>query len=173
MKTYQLVLLIWLVYCLAFGLVLWEKWRKTDKSSKLPANILEANYTRLQALSNGIPPELPYTVQMLETGHLSLANRAGARSRAGARGVMQIMPFHAKGFGLKVSDLYHAKTNIRVGCRLLGERYKKYGGDIEKVLASYNGGGKAVDRRFRAYETRSYVKRGLKLYKELKNDTIS
>jgi hypothetical protein len=85
-----------------------------------------------------------------------------ARSRKGARGLMQIMPSTARRYG--VSNLYDPASNIEVGTRhlrLLLDRFP-----LRLALAAYNAGESAVER-FGGIppfaETRSYVDRILKL----------
>jgi hypothetical protein len=149
-------------------MVVWECTRRVEKRATIAPEVSIMQY---EARLAKIPIELPMTVYKLETGDFPKKGRERLVSKAGAIGLMQIMPFHAKGFGYKVKDLYKPEVNIKIGCKLLGERYKKYGGDIGKVLASYNGGhGQARLRQSqRCYETYWYVKRGLKIYKELTN----
>lgn len=65
-----------------------------------------------------------------------------ARSNAGAKGVMQLMPATAKAFGVK--DPYNAAQNIEAGARYLSQLIQKYNGDVAMALAHYNGGGGAV-----------------------------
>ncbi|CCQ75277.1 lytic transglycosylase domain-containing protein [Magnetospira sp. QH-2] len=64
-----------------------------------------------------------------------------ARSKAGARGVMQIMPKTAKGeFDLSPNHLWDARTNIRTGLQFLEQLYDQYGGQWNLALSHYNGG---------------------------------
>jgi soluble lytic murein transglycosylase-like protein len=79
------------------------------------------------------------------------------------------MPFHAKANGYKEIDLYNPYINIKISCMLLSELCKKYNGDIDKILAQYNGGRREaikVNNR-RVPETRHYVKRGIERYTAL------
>jgi len=128
--------------------------------------VLAEDFMAKEARKQNLPIKLLLTVQRLETGHLSSANRRLAVSRCGAIGTMQIMPYHAKSFGYKVVDLYNEEINVRVASYLLKERWKKYNGNVEKVLASYNGGGKQASllQKNRCFETRNYVVKGLKFY---------
>lgn len=57
-----------------------------------------------------------------------------ATSHAGAAGLMQVMPFHARGG----DDLYDPATNIMYGTRILAENYARYG-SWEKAAAAYFG----------------------------------
>ena len=65
-----------------------------------------------------------------------------AVSRAGAMGLMQIMPEIAAAFG--VEHPFDPRENIMAGARLLRELLDQHQGDIPLVLASYNAGPGAV-----------------------------
>ncbi len=69
-----------------------------------------------------------------------------ATASGGARGMMQIMPQTAAGYGLTVDNLYDAKTNIDFGAMYVSERIKAYGGDWVKGLSAYNQGSSRVNR---------------------------
>jgi len=100
-----------------------------------------------------------------ETGHLAnLADKAGAISRKGAQGVMQLMPATAKGLG--VTDPFDVKQNIQGGVKYLAQLNQKYN-DPAKALAAYNAGPGRVDRLIKRHgddylsklpkETRKYI----------------
>ncbi|WEG18488.1 transglycosylase SLT domain-containing protein [Alkalihalophilus pseudofirmus] len=86
-----------------------------------------------------------------------------ARSHAGARGLMQLMPATAASLGVKNS--YDPEQNIMAGARYLSMQLKAFGGDIEKALAAYNAGAGNVKKWERNgqwgnipfKETRNYV----------------
>ena len=113
-----------------------------------------------------IPPELMATVQIRETGHLPFSRRDDARSPAGAIGLMQIMPFHAKNYGHYPVELRGHKVNLKISASLLSRLYKKYEGNIEMVLAAYNAGeyGAERGREFWPRETVNYVSLGTNSY---------
>lgn len=119
----------------------------------------------------GIPVALPVCVQIRETGWLPKHRRASAISPAGAIGLMQIMPYHAKTYGYKSSDLLDPDINIEVSCKLLKVWYLKYDKDLEKVFAAYNGGdGQArVIWWKRCQETRNYVILAMRDYEKFTN----
>ena len=69
---------------------------------------------------------------------------AKARSPAGARGVMQLMPGTARGHAValglgRTPDLYDPAVNLRLGARELAGLIKAFG-EIEPALAAYNAG---------------------------------
>jgi soluble lytic murein transglycosylase-like protein len=85
---------------------------------------------------------------------------AGAMSRKGARGLMQLIPTTAQRFG--ANDLFNPQQNIDAGVRYLKTLLERYNGNLDLALAAYNAGEGAVDRAhgvpaFR--ETRNYVQK--------------
>lgn len=122
-------------------------------------------YARQTAEKFGVPFSLVYHAMHKETGHLrDPAARAQAVSRAGARGVMQLMPDTAKALG--VQDITNPAQNIEAGVKYLGQLYNKFGDPI-KALAAYNAGPGKLNRLINKYgddyikklprETRNYV----------------
>ncbi|PPU74192.1 lytic transglycosylase domain-containing protein [Xanthomonas sp. NCPPB 1638] len=76
--------------------------------------------------------------------HAESAYNPLALSRAGAQGLMQLMPGTARRFG--VSDAYDASQNIRGGVQYLSWLLKRFNGDLTLAAAGYNAGEGAVDR---------------------------
>lgn len=62
-----------------------------------------------------------------------------AISTAGARGLMQIMPFWLKEIDNIGDNLFHIRTNLRFGCTILRYYLDKEKGNITRALARYNG----------------------------------
>ena len=61
-----------------------------------------------------------------------------ARSKTGAIGLMQVMPFTAERVGLTEEDLWIPEKNILGGVRLLAVLLKYYQGDVISALTAYN-----------------------------------
>ncbi|ELC7323215.1 lytic transglycosylase domain-containing protein [Stenotrophomonas maltophilia] len=92
--------------------------------------------------------------------HAESAYNPTALSRAGAQGLMQLMPPTAARFG--VSDSYDAGQNIRGGVQYLAWLLKRFNGDLTLAAAGYNAGEGAVDRHGGVppySETQYYVRR--------------
>jgi len=67
-----------------------------------------------------------------------------AVSRAGAQGLMQLMPAVAARLGVR--DILNPRENIMAGSRYLRELLDRHHGRVDLALASYNAGPTAVDR---------------------------
>lgn len=109
---------------------------------------------------HGVDPDLLRAVVHAESNF----NRM-AKSRAGAEGLMQLMPETQRTFG--ISDPYNVNQNLEAGTRLLKSLLLKYGHDITVAAAAYNAGEAAV-QRYQGVppyeETRNYVRRVTQLY---------
>lgn len=93
-----------------------------------------------------------------------------AVSRAGARGLMQLMPETAAELGVR--DSFNADENIGGGVRYLRQMLERFNHDNSLALAAYNAGPQAVVNHggippFR--ETRDYVQRVLAAYRDNQN----
>jgi soluble lytic murein transglycosylase-like protein len=117
----------------------------------------------------GIDPLLLHAVAHVESRHQSQA-----RSPAGARGVLQVMPDTARRFGLgdPRRELLEPELNLQVGAEYLKRLQQRFGNDLTLVLAAYNAGEGAVEkygRRVPPYpETQAYVRDVLATYAELR-----
>jgi soluble lytic murein transglycosylase len=76
-----------------------------------------------------------------------------AKSKVGARGLMQIMPTTARGVAKRrgdtyrgASSLYDPQLNIVLGSAYYAELLRRYDGNRIKALAAYNAGPSRVDR---------------------------
>ena len=76
--------------------------------------------------------------------HAESAFNPTALSRAGAQGLMQLMPATASRFN--VGDAFDAAQNIRGGVRYLAWLLQRFHGDISMAAAGYNAGEGAVQR---------------------------
>jgi hypothetical protein len=92
--------------------------------------------------------------------HAESNGKTHAVSRAGARGLMQLMPATAKDLGVR--DSFAAEQNIAGGTAYLDALLMYYHEDIALALAAYNAGPAAVNRYHGIppyAETRRYVER--------------
>ena len=83
---------------------------------------------------------------------------AHAVSRAGAQGLMQLMPGTAAGLGVK--DSFEPNQNVRGGSTYLDALLIKYHDNLALALAAYNAGPEAVDKYHGIppyHETQVYV----------------
>jgi soluble lytic murein transglycosylase len=89
-----------------------------------------------------------------------------AISRAGAIGLMQLMPQTA--VRLDVRDLYDPDDNVGGGTKYLRQLLDRFHGNLPLALAAYNAGENVVDR-YQALppidETRQYVRKVLRYYR--------
>ena len=95
-----------------------------------------------------------------------------AVSRAGARGLMQLMPKTA--YAYQVKDSFEPESNIEGGVRYLRYLLNLFQGDLYLALAGYNAGENAVInyKGVPPYpETRTYVQRVLRFYQEYSKET--
>ena len=58
---------------------------------------------------------------------------------AGARGLMQVMPFWIKEIGQPQDNLFHLRTNLRYGCVIFKHYLDLERGDYFRALGRYNG----------------------------------
>lgn len=132
-------------------------------------------FIRAEAERKGLDPRLVKSVIAAESEFT-----VRARSRAGARGLMQVMPATADSVGVSGRLLYDPIANIRAGTRYLAwlfarawERYHLKGVPFAKapawlvarVIAAYNAGPRWVRRRAVFRQTREYVRKVLAFYR--------
>jgi soluble lytic murein transglycosylase-like protein len=113
-----------------------------------------------------VPPALVKAVVKTESNF-----QRHAVSRAGAQGLMQLMPSTASDLG--VQDPFSPEENIHGGTRYLRAMIDRFAGDWKHALAAYNAGPGSVDLYggippYR--ETREYVERVLHYYQRYDGD---
>ena len=120
------------------------------------------------ARDNQIDPLLLHAIAHVESRH-----NPHAVSKAGARGVMQVMPATGKRFGVNNPEqgLFDASTNLRASAAYLHTLRTRYGDDLRLMLAAYNAGEGAVDKAGGTVppypETQAYVRDVLAVYRRL------
>ncbi|MBX9767473.1 MAG: lytic transglycosylase domain-containing protein [Bdellovibrionales bacterium] len=81
-----------------------------------------------------------------------------ARSSAGARGLLQLMPGTAKDVGrVRASELYNPEVNLRVGVQFFGRLLERFHGNVVHALAGYNAGPLRVNAWAQRYNTTNPV----------------
>lgn len=113
----------------------------TDMSARL-ARQVESPEERIEILQRvhreatraDLPPELVLAVIDVESNFDRFAI-----SVAGARGLMQIMPFWLDEIGRPDDNLMHIETNLRFGCTILKYYLDMENGNIPRALGRYNG----------------------------------
>jgi len=113
----------------------------TDMSTRLARQVEDPEeriqilaLVHMEAARVELPPELILAVIDVESNFDRYAI-----SVAGARGLMQIMPFWKDEIGRPGDNLHHTDTNLRYGCTILKFYYDKENGDLRRALARYNG----------------------------------
>jgi hypothetical protein len=110
----------------------------------------------------GLDPNLVATVMQIES-----CGDPGARSRAGAMGLFQVMPYHFTAS----DDPYLPDTNATRGLAYLKRSLEAANGDARLALAGYNGGIGVIGRPESTWaaETRRYIYWGSGIYAEASN----
>jgi len=128
-----------------------QRWDYSSFVGKLPDDVQDIAHK--EAARQGIDPALVMAVIAQES-----AGRKDARSKAGALGLMQLMPATAK--DLRV-DPKCPQQNVRGGVSYLKRLIAKYG-DISHALMAYNWGPANLD----AYLSTGKGKRGQEMPEE-------
>jgi len=110
-----------------------------------------------------VPEALLHAVITIESAY-----DPNAISRAGAVGLMQLMPATAKRYG--VANRRNPSANLTGGTRYLKDLLLRFDSNLELALAGYNAGENAVEKfgnRIPPFdETRNYVRKVLQLYSQ-------
>ena len=158
------------------------------QSKDIAANYLDSQYKRIVALHNarnlprrreGNPAIVPTAFDTLIEKYASLhqveasiikaimatesAFNPAALSRAGAIGLMQLMPMTARELGV---NPFVPEQNIEGGVRYFSQLLRMFGSNLELALVAYNGGPGYAQRYARGQaalygETRDYVRKVL------------
>jgi soluble lytic murein transglycosylase-like protein len=89
---------------------------------------------RYESMRAGLDPHLVLAVIDVESKF-----RKYAVSKAGARGLMQVMPFWVKEIGEPSHNLFQERMNLRYGCTILRHYLDRENGNLSKALGRYNG----------------------------------
>lgn len=118
--------------------------------------------------THGVDGALVHAVITAESGY-----NAAAVSKAGARGLMQLMPDTAARYGVR--NIHDPRENINGGVRYLRDLIAMFNGNLELAVAAYNAGENAVIRhgnRIPPYaETVHYVPKVLGFYRKFQRQS--
>src|SRR5262249_11796653 len=139
----------------------------SDISSALTRAVRYHSSIRAAAIRNSIDPRLLWTIAYLESRF-----QPHVVSHKGARGMMQFIPATGRRYGLlTLRDFHDPLRSIDAAGRYIRDLNAMFNGRIDLVLAGYNAGENAViNSRYRVppyRETRSYVARGLSIFKRI------
>lgn len=122
-----------------------------------------ARHVRDAAKAANVRPELLHALIHAESGY-----QPGARSAAGAMGLMQLMPGVLQRY--KVRDALDPRQNIHAGARYVRELLDRFEDNVSLTLAAYNAGEFAVIRhgnKIPPYgQTRAFVPKVMALYEK-------
>ncbi len=158
MNQFKHTLYIYLVLSLLIVLSMTAEGRQKDNGLNRKAL---ADLIVKESVRQGLEPALALAVAKVESDFTP-----DALSKAGARGVMQIMPQTAKNlYDIAPYRLYDPVTNIRAGTQFLRHLLNIYDGRIEIALSHYNGGSRVRGKNGQLSiipATKGYVKKVLK-----------
>ncbi len=152
-----------------------KTWKGWEERKSPGVNTLKHNQSRFKSVikqaaqKHGLPHTLLHAVITAESSY-----DPNALSKAGAVGLMQLMPGTAKRYG--VSNRRDPVANIRGGSHYLRDLLTQFDNNVVLALAAYNAGENAVIKygnKIPPYkETRNYVNKVLKYYKKYKTMNI-
>jgi hypothetical protein len=116
--------------------------------------------------ASSLDPNLAAVVMQIES-----CGDPNARSRAGAMGLFQVMPFHFAAF----DDPYDPDTNALRGLAYLARSFQTANNDARLALAGYNGGIGVIARGEWSWpaETTRYVYYGAPIYEDARQGLTS
>lgn len=124
-----------------------------------------ASMIEAAAQFHGVDSALIHAVISAESGY-----NPAALSKAGARGLMQLMPATAQRYG--VQNIMDPQENIQGGVKYLRDLLQMFQGNLELAVAAYNAGENAVIRHGHKVppysETVSYVPKVLGFYNKFR-----
>lgn len=143
----------------------YAKMRTQNKSVVFGGNTKYDDLINKYAMLHGVDPLLVKCVIKQESGF-----NPNARSKAGAGGLMQLMPATAQGLGVK--NVFDPKENISAGTKYLAGLLNQYDGNVALALSAYNAGAGNVKKYGNKIppfkETQNYVKNILATYDSIK-----
>ncbi|HYN80379.1 MAG TPA: transglycosylase SLT domain-containing protein [Gemmatimonadaceae bacterium] len=106
--------------------------RRYTKNGEVADRIADALV--VEGRRKNIDPVLLVGVMLVEDAKLD----PRAKSNVGARGLMQVMPFHSGNWGCPSKDLFNIESNICHGVSVLAQTIKKTK-NLNRALLAYNG----------------------------------
>jgi len=118
------------------------------------------------AAASSLDPNLAAVVMQIES-----CGNPRAKSRAGAMGLFQVMPYHFQ----DLENPYDPDINASRGLAYLAKSLETSGGDARLALAGYNGGIGVIGRAEWTWpaETKRYVTYGAPIYEDARNGELS
>ena len=110
-----------------------ERTKKFKHLSEHDAKRILIN-VQYESVRAGLDTQLVLGLIQVESGF-----RRYAISSAGARGLMQVMPFWVRSIGKPEHNLFDIRTNLRYGCTILRHYINMENGDLYRALGRYNG----------------------------------
>lgn len=143
----------------------YAKMRTSNKSVVFGGNTKYDELINQYSMMYGVDPLLIKSIIKQESGF-----QANARSKAGAGGLMQLMPKTAQSLGVK--NVYDPQQNIAGGTKYFAMLLNQYDGNIPLALAAYNAGAGNVKKYGNKIppfkETQNYVKNIMATYNNVK-----
>jgi soluble lytic murein transglycosylase len=143
----------------AFQLYMKEGGRPEKRAARVPPSLYEPMISEA-ARRHGVSADLLKALIKVESDF-----NPRAVSRAGALGLMQIMPENLS--SLQIRDPFDPRENIMGGTRYLTQMLRRFSGKLPLALAAYNAGPSIVERYNRIppiRETEEYVEKVIRYY---------